>query len=172
MLRCPVNIVLHPRAHLPRHLLRSLVQKHPGWGYLITNELSPSAAKFALCFHALTNCFFRNSFVLKKICVAPCYFADFVFPPHNLCSAGLARVHFDTAAPNRAVSPPRYTQQRSSAINYLRLFASSPRFQTSGATIAVVFLAALRAAGRPLPREWRKLFFFQERSWLSAQKIQ
>jgi hypothetical protein len=27
-----------------------------------------------LCFHGLTNCFFRNLFVFKIICVALCFF--------------------------------------------------------------------------------------------------
>jgi hypothetical protein len=39
---------------------------------VIDHTLPPTF--FALCFHELTNCFFRNPFLFRIICVAPCFF--------------------------------------------------------------------------------------------------
>jgi len=64
-----------------------------------TNRHRSSLQISPLCFHTLTNCFSHNSFVLKTICVAPWYFADFV-SPSPVC------VHADSLASSSTLPYP------------------------------------------------------------------
>jgi len=54
-------------SHQPRARIRPLSP-------LPARDPASPLTNSALCFHALTNCFFRNSFLFKIICVAPCFF--------------------------------------------------------------------------------------------------
>jgi hypothetical protein len=68
---------------------------------------------FALCFHVLTNCFLRNSFIFKTICVAPCYFA----------------FHFQLSTGDRSIPDQLFYFQ--STTNSLALLQTSTPLQSS-----------------------------------------
>jgi hypothetical protein len=120
-----------------------------------------------LCFHTLTNLLAPQLLYSQHYGISPISFnAPFVFPRTRLRPVRHCR------SQPRRLATFMCPGQRPSAINRLRRHAVSQPFPNPAARrLLLSFSQPFARPAGPCRANGRKLFFFQERSWLTVQNI-